>query len=321
MKTERNGVKNLLNSSMAGILIPFVALFVALSIASPVFFTVNNLMTLLRQATINIIIAFGMTFVIAVGGIDLSVGSVLAMSGMFAAAMILKGMNIYLAVLIALIFGALVGCVNGLMIALLDMPDFIATMITMTIGRGVVYIFSKGIPIYGLRFPEFQNIAQAYWFGVPVPVFIALLFGIISFYLLFRTAFGRHVLSVGSNVDAARYVGIHVEKIKIICYTICGLLAAVAGIVLTSRLEAATPEAGNGFELDAIAATVIGGNSLSGGKASIVGTTIGAILMAMVANGLNLLNISTYWHQVVMGMIIFVAVAVDRINEKRKQKS
>ena len=233
--------------------------------------------------------------------------------------MISHGVNIYVAVLLAAFLGIIIGIINGILIAQFGMADFIATLAIMSILRGLVMVYSQGIPIYGLRFPQFQYLAQAFIGPIPVPIIITVLIFIIGYYLLYRTKFGRYTISIGSNLEAAKLVGINIKKIKIMVYSFTGLLAAVSGILLTSRLEAATPEAGSGYELDVIAATVIGGTSLSGGKGNLLGTAIGAVLMAIVRNGLNLLNVNAFWHQVVIGIIILIAVGIDRLSSIRKQ--
>ena len=299
-----------------GVIIAFIVLCTVLSIASPVFLSLENILKLSRQAVWFAIMGFGMTFVIGMGGIDLSIGSTLAMCGLLLADMMLAGVNIYLSIVIVLLLGAFIGFINGIIIAKMGIADFIATLAVMSITRGLVMVYSKGLPIYGLRFAEFQFIGQGYLGPVPVPIIWALIILVICFYLMYRTKFGRYTLSIGSNAEAAKLVGINIPKIKIMVYSLMGLLAAVAGVILTSRLEAAMPEAGEGYELDVIAATVIGGTSMAGGKASIVGTAIGALLMAVVRNGLNLLNVNTFWHQVVIGTIILIAVIIDKLSTK-----
>ncbi len=299
-----------------GVFIAFIVLCIVLSIASPVFLKLDNILKLSRQAVWFAIMGFGMTFVIGMGGIDLSIGSTLAMCGLLLADMMLAGVNIYLAIVIVLLVGAFIGFINGLIIAKVGIADFIATLAVMSITRGLVMVYSKGLPIYGLRFPEFQFVGQGYLGPIPVPIIWALMIMGICFYLMYRTKFGRYTLSIGSNAEAAKLVGINIPKIKIIVYSLMGLLAAAAGVILTSRLEAAMPEAGEGYELDVIAATVIGGTSMAGGKASIIGTAIGALMMATVRNGLNLLNVNTFWHQVVIGVIILIAVIIDKLSTK-----
>jgi ribose transport system permease protein len=303
-------------SSSFGIGLAFVLLVVGLSIASPTFLTLSNLTDVTRQAVPVAIIAFGATFVIGMGGIDLSVGSTLALSSIVSAHMMLSGINVYLAVLAGLMLGALIGSINGVLIAKVGITDFIVTMAVMVISRGIINVYTEGIPKTGLSNPSFQFLGQGLIGPLPMPVIDTVaLFGI-CFFLLYRTRFGRYTLSIGSNTDAARLVGINIPKIKILVYAMTGLLSALAGILLTSRLEAAMPEAGGGYELDVIAAVVMGGTSLAGGKASLMGTAIGAVLMTVVRNGLNLLNVNTFWHQVVIGTIILIAVAADRVRSK-----
>ncbi|WP_291300490.1 ABC transporter permease [Desulfosporosinus sp. BICA1-9] len=311
-------LKDMLSKSISGsgggIIIAFCLLIVILSIASPHFMTVSNITIIIRQAVFVAIIGFGMTFVIGMGGIDLSVGATMSICGLVAADLILKGQNIFFAILVALIIGTFIGFINGLLISKVGIADFITTLAIMSILRGIIMVYSKGMPIYGLRFPELQYLAQGFIGPVPVPVLLTVISMILCYYLMYRTKFGRYTLSIGSNSEAARLVGINITKIKILVYSLTGLLAAIAGVLLTSRLEAAMPEAGMGYELDVIAATVIGGTSLSGGKASLIGTAVGAVLMAVVRNGLNLLNINVFWHQVVIGSIILIAVGIDRFS-------
>ena len=312
----RYSLQGLTKSSSFGIFVAFVLLVIGLSIASPTFLTFSNVTDVTRQAVFIAIIAFGATFVIGMGGIDLSVGANLALSSLVAAHMMLSGLNVYVAVVGGLIFGALVGMINGLLIAKVGITDFIVTMSVMVICRGIINVYTEGIPMTGLVDPKFQFFGQALLGPFPMPVLITILVFALCYFLLYKTRFGRYTLSIGSNTEAARLVGINIPTIKIMVYSFTGLLAALSGILLTSRLEAAMPEAGGGYELDVIAAVVMGGTSLSGGKASLVGTAIGAILMAVVRNGLNLLNVNTFWHQVVIGSIILVAVAADRFRSK-----
>ena len=312
----RYSLQSLTKSTSFGIFIAFVLLVVGLSIASPTFLTFSNITDVTRQAVFIAIIAFGATFVIGMGGIDLSVGANLALSSLVAAHMMLSGLNVYLAVVGGLIFGALIGMINGVLIAKVGITDFIVTMSVMVICRGIINVYTEGIPMTGLVDPRFQFFGQALLGPLPMPVVITILVFGLCYFLMYKTRFGRYTLSIGSNAEAARLVGINIPSIKIMVYSFTGLLAALSGVLLTSRLEAAMPEAGGGYELDVIAAVVMGGTSLSGGKASLVGTAIGAILMAVVRNGLNLLNVNTFWHQVVIGSIILIAVAADRFRSK-----
>lgn len=314
----RSGFKFARNSGNAGVYLAFILLLIALAFAAPRFFTFGNLTDVLRQAVPIAVIAFGATFVIGMRGIDLSVGSTLALSGLVTANLIVLGYPIALACAGGIAVGAIIGFVNGILITKVGITDFIATMAIMVISRGIVMVYTQGIPIVGASDPSFRMIGQSYVGGIPLPVILTAIVFAIAFYLLYYTCFGRFVLSIGSNPDAARLVGIPTDKVKIAVYVLVGVLSAFAGVLLTSRLEAAMPEAGTGYELDVIAAVVIGGTGLSGGRATLFGTVVGAVLMAVVRNALNLLNVNTFWHQVVIGTIILIAVAADRFNRRRK---
>lgn len=310
-------LKRLLDVNGIGIISVYIVVFTVLSILSPHFLSFSNVMIGLRQAVFTAIVAFAMTFVISMGGIDLSVGSLVGITGMLCAIFLLGGMNVYLAVVLVLCIGACIGTFNGLVVTLFDIPYFIATLGTMSIMRGLIYVYTKGVPLYGLRYPEFRFIGQGYLGVFPVPIIITLGLLIISYYLFYKTRFGRYVISIGSNEEASRLVGIAVRRIKVLVFTLSGTYCALAGIILASRSEAAIPEAGNAYEMDAIAATVIGGTSMSGGKGNMIGTAFGAVLMATIRNGLSLLNVNTFWHQVVIGVFILFAVAFDRFAAKR----
>ncbi|WP_460798685.1 ABC transporter permease [Microbacterium sp. GXF0217] len=309
--------RNLLGTSAGRIFIVFLIVVIALSLVSPAFLSVDNLVNVTRQMVYVSIIAFAATFVIGLGGIDLSVGANVALTGLVMADLMLNGVNIYLALVIGLIFGSVYGLINGLLINRLSIAPFIATLATMIIGRGIIQVYSGGVPKTGLGFPEFQVWGQGAILGIPIPVLVMVAVFAAGFYLLYRTKFGRFTLSIGSNREAARLVGIPVPRVEILVYVMTGLAAAIASILLTSRLEAAMPEAATNYELDVIAAIVIGGTSLAGGRASLVGTLIGAALMAVVRNGINLLNVNTFWQQVVIGGIILIAIAYDGIANRR----
>jgi ribose transport system permease protein len=302
-----------------GILLAFVLLCAALSFASPYFLTADNLLLVARQSVFIMIVALAMTFVVAMGGIDLSVGSTMAVAGMCAAALLSAGVSTGLAVGAALMLGLLVGLANGALIAGLGMADFIVTLGMMSILRGLIMVYSEGVPIFGLRVPGFQYLAQGYVGPIPVPVLIGAFLFVLCAVLLYRTEFGRRVIAIGSNAQAARLVGVPIERTRILVYGICGTFAAGSGVLLTSRLEAAMPEAAAGYELDVIAAVVIGGTRLAGGRAILIGTVIGALVMGVVRNGLTLLQVSTFWHQIVIGVIILLAVAIDRYSSGRAQ--
>jgi ribose transport system permease protein len=319
---DQTGINNIFKSIFTipgiGVILAFIVLATYLSISSPNFLTQSNIMIVIRQAVFVALMGIGMTFVIAEGGIDLSVGATLGFTGIIVAALIMGGMNIYLAIIITLVAGLLIGLTNGLLITQLHMPDFIATLGTLSIMRGLILLYTNGVPIYGLRFPEIQWFAQGFIGPIPVPIIILALLVAIFMYILRKTKLGRYTLAIGTNNEAARLVGININKIKLIIYSLSGFLSAVAGILLTSRTEAAVPTAGQGYELDVIAAVVIGGTSMTGGKANLIGTIIGAILMTTVRNGLNLLGINALLHQVVIGIFILIAVGIDsRISQSK----
>ena len=297
-------------------LVPFLGLFLIITIITilnPDFLSVSNLLNVLRQVSINAIIAFGMTFVILTGGIDLSVGSILALTGAVTAGMMAGGTDPILAVLLGLILGALLGAVNGVLIAKGNVAPFIATLATMTIYRGLTLVYTEGRPISGLGDSlTFQMLGKGYFLGIPVPVVTMLIsFGILYF-ILKKTTFGRRVYAVGGNEEASKLSGIKTGRIKIYVYSLTGFLSALAALILTSRLNSAQPTAGQMFELDAIAAVVLGGTSLTGGRGWIVGTLIGALIIGVLNNGLNLIGVSSFFQQVVKGLVILFAVLIDR---------
>ncbi|ASV69370.1 ribose ABC transporter permease [Cytobacillus sp. FSL W7-1323] len=296
-----------------GPVLGLLLIIIILSVMSPSFTTADNILNVLRQVSINALIAFGMTFVILTGGIDLSVGSILALSSALTAGMLASGMDPVIAVLLGLLAGALMGLVNGVIIAKGKVAPFIATLATMTIFRGLTLVYTEGRPITGLSDAfSFQMIGKGYFLGVPFPVVTMLLAYLFLYFLLKKTTFGRGVYAIGGNEEAAKLSGLKVDRLKMGVYAISGLFAAVAGITLTSRLDSAQPTAGTSYELDAIAAVVLGGTSLSGGRGWIFGTLIGALIIGVLNNGLNLLNVSSFYQQVVKGGVILLAVLIDR---------
>ncbi|MEZ9153655.1 ribose ABC transporter permease [Vibrio sp. F13] len=299
-------------------LIALIFLIVVVSFLNPNFFTVDNILNILRQTSVNAIIAVGMTLVILTAGIDLSVGSVLALCGAFAASMIGMEIPVMIAVPTALVAGAALGAISGVIIAKGKVQAFIATLVTMTLLRGVTMVYTDGRPIS----TGFTDTADAFaWFGtgyamgVPVPVWIMVVVFASVWYLLNHTRFGRYVYALGGNESATRLSGIDVDKVKIGVYAICGLLAAVAGIIVASRLSSAQPTAGMGYELDAIAAVVLGGTSLAGGRGRIMGTLIGALIIGFLNNALNLLDVSSYYQMIAKAVVILLAVLVDNKNK------
>ena len=296
-----------------GPVIGLLLIVVIISVMSPSFLTMNNLFNVLRQVSINALIAFGMTFVILTGGIDLSVGSILALTGAVTAGMMSGGMDPILAMLLGVLLGVLLGAINGLIIAKGKVAPFIATLATMTIFRGLTLVYTEGRPISGLGDSfTFQMLGKGYIFGIPVPVITMAISFAVLYFILKKTTFGRRVYAVGGNEEASRLSGINVDRVKIYVYSLAGGLTAIASLILTSRLNSAQPTAGNMFELDAIAAVVLGGTSLTGGRGWIVGTLIGALIIGVLNNGLNLIGVSSFFQQVVKGAVILIAVLLDR---------
>ncbi|EHP3508405.1 ribose ABC transporter permease [Vibrio cholerae] len=299
-------------------LIALLFLVVVVSFLNPNFFTVDNILNILRQTSVNAIIAVGMTLVILTAGIDLSVGSVLALCGAFAASLIAMEVPVLLAVPTALLAGAALGAISGIIIAKGKVQAFIATLVTMTLLRGVTMVYTDGRPIstgFTDTADTFAWFGTGYALGIPVPVWLMVVVFAGAWYLLNHTRFGRYVYAVGGNESATRLSGINVDRVKIGVYAICGLLAALAGIIVTSRLSSAQPTAGMGYELDAIAAVVLGGTSLMGGKGRIMGTLIGALIIGFLNNALNLLDVSSYYQMIAKAVVILLAVLVDNKNK------
>jgi len=303
--------------SKLGPLIGLILLIIVVSILNPSFLTISNIFNVLRQVSISAIIAFGMTFVILTGGIDLSVGSTLALTGAVAASLLAGGFDPILSMGIALILGLILGGINGVIITKGKVAPFIATLATMTVYRGLTLVYTNGKPISGLGdHASFQLFGKGYFLGIPIPVITTLItFGILYF-ILHKTTFGRRVYAVGGNEEAAKLSGINADRVKIAVYAISGFLAALSALILTSRLNSAQPTAGQSYELDAIAAVVLGGTSLNGGKGWIFGTLIGALIIGVLNNGMNLIGVSSFWQQVVKGIVILLAVLLDRKNTK-----
>ena len=294
--------------------IALIILMAVITIINSNFLTANNLLNLLLQVTSNALIAFGMTFVILTGGIDLSVGSILALSSALTAGLLGSGMPVTLAILISLILGCILGMMNGLLISYGKLAPFIVTLATMTIFRGATLVYTNGNPITkGLSDTFlFQFLGQGYIVGIPFPVIIMFIVFIVLYVLLHKTAFGKSVYAIGGNEKAAYISGVKLNKVKIIIYSISGMMASISGLIIASRLSSAQPTAGASYEMDAIAAVVLGGTSLSGGKGRILGTLIGALIIGVLNNGLNIIGVSAFWQQVVKGVVILIAVLIDR---------
>lgn len=299
------------------ILFVFVGICILLSVLTPVFLSVNNIINVIRQVSINGILAAGMTMVIISGGIDLSVGSVAAICGAIVAGTQLK-LGLVPAMLLSVATGALLGLINGLVITKGKVAPFVATLGMTTVARGLTLIYTGGRPIYNLT-DAFRVLGAGYVGPIPVPVLILALVIAVVHFVMSSTVFGREVYALGGNEEAARYSGINVERRRMLVYISMGLLSAVTGIVLTSRLGSADPTAGVGFETDAIAAVVIGGTSMSGGEGSVIGSLIGALIIGVMNNGLNLLNVSPYYQQIFKGLIVVLAVLMDSASRRKRQ--
>ncbi len=309
-----NLAKNYL--SKYGILIALFVICIILSIATPYFFTAQNLIIVLRQVSINGILAIGVTFVIIAGGIDLSLGSVIALTGVIAASFAHPDTYpLIVPLLLALLCGVAIGAINGLTITIGKVAPFIVTLGMMTIARGLALVLSNGRPVTNLS-PSFNFIGGGDWLHIPVPILLFVLVILISSVILKYTRIGRYVYAVGGNENAARASGIRVSRVKLFAYIMCSGLAALAGIVLASRITTGQPNAGIAYELDAIAAVVIGGTSLLGGRGSVMGTVIGVLIIGVINNGLDLLNVSSYYQQIIKGIIIVGAVLLDRKNTR-----
>jgi ribose transport system permease protein len=279
-------------------------------ILSPHFLTVSNLMNIAEQASINAVIAVGMTFVIIAAGIDLSVGSIVALSGVVLAGALQSNVPVVPSILLGLGVGALCGLSNGLLISYGKLPPFIATLGMMSVARGAALFYTDGRPVSGFS-PEFRSLATGAIAQIPSPVIIMIVLYVLAHGVLNRTRLGRYTYAIGGNEEAANLSGINTRLIKTTIYGICGMLSGLAAVILTARLNSAQPIAGMMYELDAIAAVVIGGTSLLGGEGKISGTLIGVLIMGILRNGLNLLGLSSFTQQVVIGCVIILAVLVD----------
>ncbi|MFB9758331.1 ABC transporter permease [Ectobacillus funiculus] len=292
-----------------------VLMCVVLSVLTSNFLEVNNLLNVLKQISIIAILAAGMTFVILTGGIDLSVGSTVALSGVISVMLSQQGVNAIIAMAAGVAIGVAAGFVNGYLTAKVKLPAFIVTLGSFTYIRGLAYVVSAGYPIV-LTDPLFKFFGAGDIVGIPTPIFIMAFIYVITFFILKYTMFGRHVYAIGGNEEAASLTGIKVGATLIKVYVISGLLSGLAGVVLAGRLYSGQPTAGVGFELDAIAAVILGGTSFTGGVGTIRGTIIGALIMGVLSNGLTLLNVSYYWQLVIKGAVIILAVLLDRLRTK-----
>ncbi len=318
--TGKDGVREILIRFQS--VIALALMVVALSFLSDRFLTTTNGLNVLRQISINVCLSIGMTLVILTGGIDLSVGSVLALCGAITAGLLKFGisvpaLNILIqftvlgAIAAGLATGTVLGLFNGLMVTRLRIPPFVATLGMLSIARGLTMLWTGGHPITDLG-ATFAIVGTGSFLYIPMPVWISAFFVVVFMIVTARTEFGRHIYAIGGNERAAELSGLRVDRIKMAVYALAGALSGVAGIILTARLDSAVPNAGLTYELDSIAAVVIGGASLSGGRGSILGTVLGCLIIGVLNNGLVLLNVSPFWQQVVKGCVILIAVAIDK---------
>lgn len=309
----KNNRKEFLNRARP--LIGLVIFSIIISFLSDRFLTSSNLLNVLRQTSINGILAVGMTFVILTGGIDLSVGSILGFSGAIAAGLLVSGVNIFLVIIATILIGILAGLFNGFIITKGKVQPFIATLATMIILRGATMVYTDGKPIAVPRgdvSPIFRWIGAGSIFGIPVPIYILVIIYIIFHFVLTSTKLGRYTYALGGNEEATRLSGVNTDRVKMTIYAISGALAALVGLIVISRLSSAQPTAGDGYEMDAIAAAVLGGTSLAGGEGTIVGTMIGALIIGILNNALNLMDVQSYYQMIAKGLVILVAVLLDR---------
>lgn len=303
----------------AGILIAFFLMFATLSILSPSFLTTKNWINVLRQISLNATISIGVMLAIMVNGIDLTVGAIISLSGCVVAKLISEyNCSIPVAIVLACLVGVFFGICNGLIIAYTKMPPFVVTLAMQNICRGSAYLVADGKPV---RLPneEFEQIGIGYLGPVPYPVIYTLILFIITFYILNKTRLGRHIYAVGGNREAARFSGINNNRVEILVYTFSGFLAAFAGVVFAARMASGQPAVGLGYETDAVAASVLGGTSMSGGTGSVGGLVIGVLVIGILSNGLNLLGVNPFWQYVAKGIVILIAVYIDMFR-KRKQR-
>ena len=305
-----------------GIIVAFLVLCVFLSVfpkTSGSFFTRQNIFNVLRQISTNLFLACGMTMVIILGGIDLSVGSIIALSGCISAGCVARyNLPLPIALLMGLLVGLLVGMFNGAVISKTTIPAFIVTLATMNIAKGLAYVYTGGSPVRVVT-KEWQFLGAGYVGIFPTPVVILVIVLIITAIIMNKTKMGRHMYAVGGNQQAAEFSGIKVEKVKYFVHAFSGLMAGLAGIVLASRMYSGQPTAGDGAEMDAIAAVVVGGTSMAGGSGKIGGTIIGGLIIGVLNNGLNLLNVNSFWQYVVKGVVILLAVFLDYFRNKGKK--
>ena len=318
---NKSMIKKITGFKEIGVIVPLAVLIIIFSCTSDIFLTTNNLLNITRQISIKGLLGIAMTFVIITGGIDLSVGSVIAFSSILTASAIKDyQLPVLAAVVIGIAVGTQTGLVNGILIAYVNMPAFITTMGTMTILRGLGYIYTQGYPIYDL--PQgFRAIGQGNIGIIPVSAVILVVVAILAFMILSKTVFGRHIYAVGGNIEAARMAGIRVKRVQLYVYMISGFISGIAAVVQGARVGSGLPTIGQGFEMDAIASVVIGGAAMAGGSGTILGTLLGSLILGVLDNGLSLLNVDSYVMNVISGVVVILAVLIDQVRVLMKQNS
>jgi ribose transport system permease protein len=314
---NKDKAKDILSRPATFTFIAFVVMCIFMGIISDTFFEIGNINNILRQISVNAIISIGMTMVILTGGIDLSVGPVMALSSTFMAGAMIAGVNPVIAIIIGLLTGLLFGLINGVLISYGKQPAFIVTLAMMEIARGIALLYTGGYPLSGLP-KSFGFLGKGSVLGIQTPVLLMVVLYIIAYFILNKFVFGRYIYSIGGNEEASRLSGIKVKKYKLMVYVFSGLMAAASSIILTSRLMSGQPNSGSGFELDSIAAVVLGGTDMSGGRGHILGTLLGALMLGVLNNGLNLMGVSPYMQRVVKGIIIIAAIFLSSKRETKK---
>ncbi|MGL6167581.1 MAG: ABC transporter permease [Fusobacteriaceae bacterium] len=312
-------IKNGTNLKSLGLVFVILGIVITMSFISPVFMTQKNIINIIRQISINGIIAVGMTFVILTGGIDLSVGSVVAMTSVVVGYLLGIEVPWVIACIAGIIVAIVFGLFNGVMVAHIGFQPFIATLATVTMGKGIALAFSGGRP-FAIRNNSFLELGKGYIGNIPIPVVILIVVVIIGLIILNTTTFGRYIFAVGGNKNAAKLSGVKTKKVELSVYVISAICAAIAGLILSARISSGQPTSGMGYELDAIAATAIGGTSMSGGMGSLIGTVYGFIILGLMTNSMNLLNVNSFYQEIIKGIIIVIAVFLDMSSKRKLNK-
>jgi len=319
-KKLSNTLHSLLRNREAGLLIILFAIAVILSITTTTFLSIENMLNVVRQVTLVTIVAAGQTLVITSGGIDLSVGSVLGISSVIMSLFISLGVPVGVAVAVCLLCGMFFGLLNGILITRLSLPPFIVTLGMMSVARGIVHVITKGYPIM-VDSPFIMQLGQGSWGVLPIMILFMPVVVIFMHWLFNYTVFGNHVKAIGGNETASRLSGINVHRSKVLVFGLCGFLCGLAGLIMTGRLNSGNPNAGLNFEMDTIAAVIVGGTLLSGGSGTVIGTMLGALLLGVIRNGLVLLSVNMYWQTVATGMIIILVCAIEGLSKSKGTRS